>query len=59
MICRIDGIERGRVDPKRFVEGVDGLIEQMGDEPIIATKEEGAAMNALLAFIGGGYLSVR
>ena len=59
MICRINGIEIGRIDPKRFVNGLDETIEQMGDEPIATTKEEAAALNALLSFIGGGYLSIR
>lgn len=59
MICKINNIEIGRVDPKTFVEGVDETIKTMGDEPIVTTKGEVAALNALLVFIGGGYLSIR
>lgn len=59
MICKINNIEIGRVDPKTFVEGVDETIKTMGDEPTVTTKEEAAALNALLSFIGGGYLSIR
>lgn len=59
MICKINGLEIGRVDPSKFIEGVDETIATMGDEPIVCSKEEAAAMNALLAFIGGGFLSVR
>lgn len=59
MICKINGIEVGRVEPSKFVEGVDKTIKAMGDEPIVATKEEAAALNVLLGFIGGGYLSIR
>ena len=59
MICKINGVEMGRVEPKTFVEGVDETIKTMGDEPIVATKEDSATLNALLAFIGGGYLSIR
>lgn len=59
MICKINNIEVGRVEPSKFVEGVDETIETMGDEPIVSTKEDAIALNALLAFIGGGYLSIR
>lgn len=59
MICKINGLEIGRVKPEAFVEGVDETIEAMGDEPIVTTKEEATALNALLGFIGGGYLSIR
>lgn len=60
MICKINNIEIGRVDPKTFVDGVDETIKKaVADEPIVATKEEVAALNTLLVFIGGGYLSIR
>lgn len=59
MICTINGLEIGRVEPSKFVEGVDETVKAMGDEPIVCNKEEVIALNALLAFIGGGYLSIR
>lgn len=59
MIIKLNNEAVFKSNPKEIPEGISEVLHRMkSGEVFITDKKEAAALNALLSFIGGGYLSI-